>query len=140
MLGGQLGARLPVALDLVRRRRGTGARDLGGRHRWRAGADSAAERELEGARSICRRAEPYSTRGESRQIVAALADERGWDRIIVVTSRYHLLRAERLIGRCTDAELVMRGAEPEPLDTDLRSRSRVEWAKLGLAETLRRGC
>jgi uncharacterized SAM-binding protein YcdF (DUF218 family) len=136
VLGGS-SERIPTALDLV----ADGAApvlvisedDTGGER-----ARICREREVEGAEVICFRAEPLSTRGEAREI-AGLVDERGWDRIIVVTSRSHLLRAGRLIGRCTDADLVMRGAEPEPLGTDLVAIP-VEWAKLVLAETARRGC
>jgi len=136
VLGGS-SERIPTALDLIA---DGGAPvlvisedDAGGER-----ARICREREVEGAEVICFRAEPYSTRGESRHI-AGLVDERGWDRIIVVTSRFHLLRAGRLIRRCTDADLVMRGAEPEPLDTDLVAIP-LEWAKLVLAETTRRGC
>ncbi len=86
---------------------------------------------------VCRSAVPYSTRGEAR-FVASLADRRGWDSIVVVTSRYHLFRAERLFRRCTDAKLVMQ-AVPESVGDNLLAIPR-EWAKLGLAETTRRGC
>ena len=86
---------------------------------------------------ICRTVEPHATRSEAR-LVASLADRRGWHSIVVVTSRYHLFRAERLFRRCTDAKLVMRGA-PESVGHNLVAIP-WEWAKLGLAETFRRGC
>lgn len=92
---------------------------------------------VQGAKLVCRTASPYSTRGEAR-FVADLAEKRGWDRLVVVTSRYHLLRAERLFERCTDAELIMRGAE----DSALRNAIAIpmEWVKLARAETVARGC
>jgi len=42
---------------------------------------------------------PYSTRGEAR-MVAGLAHERGWRRVVVVTSDYHVRRAQLLMTRC----------------------------------------
>ena len=56
--------------------------------------------------------EPLTTRGEARAI-ARLAADNGWDTLIVVTSRYHLLRAETNISQCTTAELTMVGSDPE---------------------------
>ncbi len=56
--------------------------------------------------------EPGTTRGEAREI-ARLADEHGWDRVIVVAPVYQVTRAEWIISRCYDGELVM-------TDTDQR--------------------
>ena len=137
VLAGDTG-RLPLALSLVR---GGAApvlvvsEDESGRDPTRDGL--CRDGELDGIELVCRRAVPYSTRGEAR-FAATLAARRGWDRIVVVTSRYHLFRAERLFERCTDAELVMRGTPEEAVDEVLAIP--LEWAKLGLAETLRRGC
>jgi uncharacterized SAM-binding protein YcdF (DUF218 family) len=50
--------------------------------------------------------EPLTTRGEARA-VARLAADNGWDNLIVVTSRYHLLRAETNLSQCTTAALTM---------------------------------
>jgi uncharacterized SAM-binding protein YcdF (DUF218 family) len=130
--------RLPVALSLVRR----GAAPVlvvseDDRRDDPARVGLCQEGKLDGVELICRRAVPFSTRGEAR-LVATLADRRDWDRIVVVTSRYHLFRAERLFRRCTDAQLVMKGT-PESAVDNAQSIPR-EWAKIGLAETLRRGC
>ncbi|MDH4176862.1 MAG: YdcF family protein [Thermoleophilia bacterium] len=86
---------------------------------------------------VCRKAAPFSTRGEAR-LVAGLADKRDWSSLVVVSSRYHLFRAERLFARCTDAKLALRGAPEEWWRNVLAVP--VEWVKLGLAETTRRGC
>jgi uncharacterized SAM-binding protein YcdF (DUF218 family) len=94
-------------------------------------------RHLTGAELICNFPDPDSTRGEAR-FVAQLAKRRAWDRLVVVTSRYHLFRTERLFERCTDAELVMRGSSEE-LGEQLVAVP-LEWGKLLLAETHRRGC
>jgi uncharacterized SAM-binding protein YcdF (DUF218 family) len=86
---------------------------------------------------LCPQAEPFSTRGEAR-LIARLARERHWNRVVVVTSRYHLFRAERLVRRCTEIELVMRGA-PDPWWQKAIAVP-FEWAKLALAESFRRSC
>lgn len=56
--------------------------------------------------------EPMTTRGEARTI-ARLAADNGWDNLIVVTSRYHLLRSETNISQCTTANLTMVPSDPE---------------------------
>ncbi len=65
------------------------------------------------ARDLCGQTEPYevlcpvpsssSTRGEA-EALAELVEERGWQRIIVVTSDYHLRRAAYLDRRCAGVE------------------------------------
>ena len=56
--------------------------------------------------------EPLTTRGEARA-VARLAADNGWDNLIVVTSSYHLLRAETNISQCTTAALTMVPSDPD---------------------------
>lgn len=89
------------------------------------------------AEVACLQSVPFSTRGEAR-MVSRIAEERGWTRIVLVTSRFHLLRAERIFRRCTEVEIVARGA-PEPVVSLLRAIP-LEWAKWALAGTLRRNC
>jgi uncharacterized SAM-binding protein YcdF (DUF218 family) len=131
--------RLPVALDLVRE--GVApvlvvSEDTTGRDpaRTRLCRDGLEDSDVE---ILCRRADPYSTRGEAR-LVARLAEERHWRTIAIVSSRYHLFRAERMVERCTDADVAMRGAG-ESMGRNVVAVP-LEWAKLALAETLRRGC
>ncbi len=131
-------SRLPEALALVR----AGAASVLFVSADPSGKDGARDSvcaggRVDGAQLVCREAHPFSTRGEAR-LVAQLAEERGWDRIAIVTSRYHLFRAERLFARCTDAELVMRGVEESMVRNIVAVP--LEWLKLGLAETFRRGC
>jgi uncharacterized SAM-binding protein YcdF (DUF218 family) len=87
---------------------------------------------------VCRTASPESTRGEAR-LIAALARERKWSTIVVVSSRYHLYRARELIERCTGATLVMRAA-----DRDAWWRKALaiplEYGKLARSELWQRGC
>lgn len=131
--------RLPVALDLMRRHAAktlvvseTSASDDPARFRLCHGPKPS------GYQLICQHAEPFSTRGEAR-LAAALATRNHWLSLIVVSSRYHLYRAERLFGRCTSAKLVMRGTSA---DTWIRKAVAIplEWAKLGRSVTFQRGC
>jgi uncharacterized SAM-binding protein YcdF (DUF218 family) len=135
-------SRLDVGLDLVRD--GVApvlvvSEDTTGRDDERVAfcAEGGTSAKLVDVEVVCRIASPYSTRGESR-VVAQLAEKRDWDSIVVVSSRYHLFRAERLIERCTDTRLAMRGA-PEPWWRNVIAVP-TEWAKLALAETTRRDC
>jgi uncharacterized SAM-binding protein YcdF (DUF218 family) len=86
---------------------------------------------------VCELPDPYSTRGEAR-LIARLAAERGWDSIVVVTSDFHLFRARRLIERCYEGEVALRGAPVEWWYWPVAIGT--EWAKLAVAETFRRGC
>lgn len=88
-------------------------------------------------RVVCFHANPYSTRGEAR-FVAGLMRRRGWTRVVVVTSRYHVLRARMDFRRCVDGDVDGVGAS-----TSLAkwvAGAALEWPKLGYALTLGRGC
>jgi hypothetical protein len=87
--------------------------------------------------ALCFRANPYSTRGEA-QAVGRLAQKRGWRRIVVVTSRYHLRRARILFRRCTTAELLYVSA-PAPTSAYLANIP-LEWGKLAVQLIAQRGC
>ena len=88
------------------------------------------------ARIVCLRPEPYSTRGEAR-LAGRLARERGWDSLVVVTSRFHLFRARALFERCFDGRLELVSAPNPGLRLPLAIG--LEWVKLGIA-TARRPC
>ena len=80
--------------------------------------------------------EPSTTRGEAR-VVAHLAEERGWRRILVVTSAYHVPRARLIFARALtcELELVSAGCRKRRVPLDISW----ELAKSVLALTLRRG-
>ena len=86
---------------------------------------------------ICFHPSPYSTRGEAH-FVAALMKRRGWKRVVVVTSRYHIIRARMDFRRCVDGDVDGVGA----------STSLGQWIagaiqegpKLGYALTIGRSC
>lgn len=86
---------------------------------------------------LCIRPEPYSTRGEA-QMAARLQQERGWDSIVVVSSRFHLFRARLLFERCVDGELVFVGS-PNPGGLRLPLAIAFEWIKLARA-TVAKDC
>jgi uncharacterized SAM-binding protein YcdF (DUF218 family) len=79
--------------------------------------------------------DPPTTRGEARA-VARLAEERGWRRVLVVTSTYHVPRARLIFrrGLAGEVELVSAGCPRRRLPLD------VGWevGKSILACTLRR--
>lgn len=79
--------------------------------------------------------DPSTTRGEARA-VARLARERGWRRVVVVTSSYHVLRAQLIFRRAVTCELafIPAGWRRRRAPRDILS----EAAKLLLALTLRR--
>lgn len=87
-------------------------------------------------RVVCVRPDPYSTRGEAR-LAARLARERGWDSLVVVTSRFHLYRSRTRFERCFDGELTLVGAPNPGLRLPLAIA--FEWTKLAVA-AVQRNC
>ena len=93
-------------------------------------------------RVACFHPDPYSTRGEARAF-ARLAARRGWRSVVVVSSRYHLLRssdgdASAARERCYDGAVYTSGT-----GTTLLGRIRsapIETVKLGYALVVKRGC
>ncbi|MEP6978938.1 MAG: YdcF family protein [Thermoleophilia bacterium] len=88
-------------------------------------------------RVICFHPAPYSTRGEAR-FVADLMKRRGWKRVVVVTSRYHVLRARMDFRRCVEGHVDGVGASTS-LGRWIAGVLQ-EWPKLGYALTVGRGC
>jgi uncharacterized SAM-binding protein YcdF (DUF218 family) len=79
---------------------------------------------------------PGTTRGEARA-VARLAHDRGWRRLVVVTSTYHVTRTRLIFKRAlADRELHFVAAGYTPSRMPLHVAS--EWTKLALALTWRR--
>ena len=80
---------------------------------------------------------PFSTRGEARAI-GRLARARGWNRVVVVTSTFHVTRTRLLFHRCYGGRLWVVGAAAPWW------RLPEEWAsesgKLIVQLTAERGC
>ncbi len=62
--------------------------------------------------TLCFSPDPLTTRGEARAI-ARLARDHGWDEVLVVTSRYHALRALTHLRQCSSASVGMVGTAPD---------------------------
>jgi uncharacterized SAM-binding protein YcdF (DUF218 family) len=83
----------------------------------------------------CAEPDPATTRGEAR-LLRDLADDKGWETVVVVASTDQITRARLLIGRCWDGEVRLSGPshdQPWPI------RALYEWGA-GLKATLLRGC
>lgn len=124
--------RLPVGLGLVER----GVAPVLVISDGRGSAWEQPNRLCDRPRVLCPRPVPFSTRGEAR-LAAKLVRERGWDSLVVVSSRFHLFRARRLFERCTGAKLAFVGATNR--DVRLGLWLPLEWVKLGVAAA-RRSC
>ncbi len=84
---------------------------------------------------VCLRPDPDSTRYEARA-AAALAEERKWTRVAVVTTTAHLTRSGVLFDRCLDASVVMVEGRRRPDFSFLMH----EWLGLGHALLVERDC
>jgi hypothetical protein len=74
---------------------------------------------------------PLTTAGEMAKL-GALVAERGWDRVVVVTSDFHVTRSRRLAERCvaaasTDTELLFVAAASNPLSLHGSFAIATEW-------------
>jgi uncharacterized SAM-binding protein YcdF (DUF218 family) len=61
---------------------------------------------------VCFTPSPETTRGEA-EAIGQLAREHGWNRIVLVTSTYHTLRARLLVDRCYSGAIEVAPAEPD---------------------------
>ena len=86
---------------------------------------------------VCVYPGPFGTVSEA-QAITRLAEMRRWDTIVVVTSRYNLFRAQRTFDRCGSLRVVEYGVD-EPW-WRVAVGVPLEWVKLGVSETVRRGC
>jgi uncharacterized SAM-binding protein YcdF (DUF218 family) len=88
----------------------------------------------------CVSPDPATTRGEARAF-ADLAEREGWRSLVLVTSTYHLRRAELLLDRCYEGGL-RRVATPLRNDYSWETGQQLamEWAATAAAVTLFRSC
>jgi uncharacterized SAM-binding protein YcdF (DUF218 family) len=61
---------------------------------------------------VCFHPSPDSTRGEA-EAIGRIASERGWNRIVLVTSTYHMSRARLLLDRCYTGTVEIATAQPD---------------------------
>jgi hypothetical protein len=90
------------------------------------------------AKLICRRPDPYSTRGEAR-LITALAHQYGWHSLLVVTSDDQATRARVRLRRCWDGGLRVLTVGASPW-WRLPYTTVYEAAALVKAEVWQRGC
>lgn len=113
MLGGAAAERLPVAQQM---QRDYGIPVLVLSHtdtRGNVAADDACNAaDFPNSRLLCFRPDEYDTRGEARAI-GKIAEANGWKSITVVTSSYHVSRAQRLMQQCTTADVQMVNSHPQ---------------------------
>jgi uncharacterized SAM-binding protein YcdF (DUF218 family) len=111
VLSGGLNSRLDPALSLMRRGLAPVLAVSGAFHgtRWKKARTlcTGGYGKLR-FRVLCFEPRPFSTQGEARTI-ARLARERGWSRVVVVTSTFHVTRARMLVRRCYHGRLWMVG-------------------------------
>ncbi len=85
---------------------------------------------------ICIDPQPAKTQGEARA-ATRLAEQRGWENLIVVASTDQVTRAGRLFQRCGDAALQMVDV---PHTSSPLKRSVYEWGATLKSITVKRGC
>ena len=101
-----------------------------------------ANRLCRGSRSFsvdCPDPELGTTRGEARAI-AALARQKRWRHIVLVTSTYHVTRARVLLSRCFDGKIDAVEARPGLTISRFVTRVNHEWAGLAEAMLVNNGC
>jgi hypothetical protein len=86
--------------------------------------------------AICFDPETHTTRGEARY-VARLAEERGWRRIVLVTTTEQATRARILLSRCWEGDIAAVTVATEQFRP---ARIVYEWGAMLRATVQRRGC
>ena len=86
---------------------------------------------------VCVYGGPYTTSGEA-QAISRLADQRGWDTLILVSPDYEQFRLERAFRRCGDFRVATHGVDEPWWSTAIGIP--LEWVKLAVSETVRRSC
>ncbi len=77
---------------------------------------------------LCPKPSSDSTGGEAKTI-SHLARENNWNRMVLVSSNYHLRRARTLFNRCYRGELRVYSSEPDRLSLGTWVGAMLEWPK-----------
>lgn len=88
---------------------------------------------------ICLRPDPDNTRAEA-QAAGRLARDRGWDRVVVVTSTQHVARARLVFDRCIGGTVQMVAAAPPFSLGERVTQVMREWPKWAYTAVLSREC
>ena len=70
--------------------------------------------------------------------ISRLAEDRGWDTIILVSSDFERFRLERAFQRCGDFRVATYGVDESLWNSVVGIP--LEWVKLAVSETVRRNC
>jgi uncharacterized SAM-binding protein YcdF (DUF218 family) len=101
--------------------------------------EQAAQRGIDCPPAICILTDPETTAGEARGL-AELADEQGWDRMVVVTARFHTARARMLFRQCFgDSVAVVGAARADGRGPGIPTRTN-EFLGLVAGSTVARAC
>lgn len=137
ILSGDHGERFPRAVRLLER--GVASTLVFNGTIDRAEHDQLCREGWRGREVVCLRPQPDSTRHEARA-AARLAKERGWKRLVVVTSTYHVPRTALLFHRCVDGDVWVVGEHPDlPLKNVWQGTLR-EWLATGYFLLFKRSC
>jgi uncharacterized SAM-binding protein YcdF (DUF218 family) len=88
---------------------------------------------------VCPVTDEVTTSGEA-QAIGRLAGERGWSRLIAVTSVYHVHRASHLLGRCYDGPFDVVTPSPDLGVREWIEKIPHEWAGFLGAVVLQPAC
>lgn len=88
---------------------------------------------------ICLLPDPDNTRAEARA-AARLVEERGWRRVVVSTSNYHVTRSGLLFRRCLGADVDMVGGESPYRGFRLARAIAREWLAVAYVLAVERDC
>jgi uncharacterized SAM-binding protein YcdF (DUF218 family) len=136
---GDRGERLARSLELVR---GGIAPVLvlanGGTSEWPPEAVELCTRPQPFTVLCPRSAAPYDTRSEARTM-GRLASRQGWQRVVVVTTSFHLARATLLFTRCYAGQ-TFQSAAKAPAGLVSRGVIAHEWAGVARAMVFARSC
>jgi hypothetical protein len=86
---------------------------------------------------VCVYGGPITTSGEV-QAISRLAEQRGWDTLILVSADYERFRLQRAFQRCGDFRIATHGVDEPWWSTAIGIP--LEWVKLAVSETVRRNC
>jgi uncharacterized SAM-binding protein YcdF (DUF218 family) len=92
-----------------------------------------------GVRVFCPTTASSDTKGEARTI-AEFVDGKGWNHVVVVTSKYHVERAVLRLGRCFDGRISAVAAEPDLGVVGWLKKASHEWLGTIEAQTIDRSC
>lgn len=126
---------LPEAQALVRR--GLAPILVVSAERSRRSKEVAALCRARSKQVVCVNADPFTTSSEP-QVIARLAADRRWRTLVAVSPDYQSYRLQRAFGRCRDLTVVMHSVD-EPW-WRIAVGVPLEWVKLAVSETVRRGC